>query len=108
MALVIGALIGSVAGTAYGLLNAPQPGWRTRADLSGVAEAVGDRLAGGIANVVAEVQAFTGTTPVPPTEPNVAWSREYEFGMPVPSEGIVVEPEPTGTPIPSSEGVVAP
>jgi hypothetical protein len=108
MALVIGAVIGSIAGTAYGLFNAPQPGWRTRADLSGAAEMLGDRLASGIAGVISEVQAFTGTTPVPPTEPVGTWARGYEFGMPPPSEGIVSEPEPTGSPVLKSEGVVAP
>jgi gas vesicle protein len=108
MALVIGAVIGSIAGTAYGLLNAPQPGWRTRADLSSAIEEQGDRLASRIANVVAEIQAFTGTTPVPPIEPDPAWSREYQFAAPPPSEETVIESVTTPSPAVHSEGVITP
>lgn len=53
VAFVVGALVGSVAGALYGLLNAPQPGWRTRADLSGYAEELGDRLAARVSSAVA-------------------------------------------------------
>lgn len=106
MALVLGAVIGSIAGTAFGLLNAPQPGWRTRADLSSAAEEIGDRIAGQIAEIVDEVQAFTGTTPVPPTEPSVTSPAGYEFDSPWPGEGVVAEPAPTTRIVPTSEGVV--
>jgi hypothetical protein len=105
MALVIGAVIGSIAGTAFGLLNAPQPGWRTRADLSSAAEEIGDRIAGQIAGIVAEVQAFTGTAPVPPTGPGATSPESYEFGTPWAGESVAVDPTPATRTVPTSEGV---
>lgn len=58
VAFLVGALVGSVAGAVYGLLNAPQAGWRTRADLTGYLEALGDRAAGRISGAVMELQAL--------------------------------------------------
>lgn len=106
MALVVGALIGSIAGTAYGLLNAPQPGWRTRADLTAVVEEWGDRIANQIAGVVTEVQAFTGTTPVPPVNPDAQGASRFEFSFP--DEVVAVEIDPASGPVATREGVVAP
>lgn len=60
VAFVVGAVVGSVAGAVYGLFNAPQAGWRTRADLSGSAEELGDRVAHRIAAVAAEARLLLG------------------------------------------------
>jgi hypothetical protein len=66
MAFVTGAVIGAVAGAAYGLLNVPQAGWRTRSDLSGYAEELGDRLARRITAITAEVGGLFGEDPGDP------------------------------------------
>jgi gas vesicle protein len=65
-AFIVGAIIGSAAGAVYGLLNAPQTGWRTRADLSGYAEEMGDRLAARVETARSELRALFGVEPDDP------------------------------------------
>lgn len=71
VAFVVGAVVGSVAGAVYGLLNAPQAGWRTRSELSGYAEELGDRVAARVTATLADLRALTGApdddweTPLP-------------------------------------------
>ncbi len=57
---LVGAVLGSMAGAAYGLYNAPQAGWRTRADLAGAVEEIGDRVAHRVAIVVTEFRQVIG------------------------------------------------
>lgn len=57
-AFVVGAVVGGVAGAAYGLFSAPQAGRRTRGQLAEQADALVQRLADG----VAALRAQTGST----------------------------------------------
>lgn len=99
MAFIAGAVIGAVAGAAFGLLNSPQAGWRTRADLSGYAEELGDRLAGQIGAIAAEVGGLFGEDPgdpdILPPPPNL-------------DDTLSFEPLTAGTGPAWSEGVTAP
>ena len=96
VAFITGAVIGAVAGAAYGLLNVPQAGWRTRADLSGYAEELGDRLASRIAAITAEVGGLIGDDPGDP---------DVLPPMPGPDDTLSFEPMTAGTGAARSEGV---
>lgn len=103
MAFIAGAVIGAVAGAAYGLFNAPQAGWRTRADLSAHAEELGDRLAGRITAITAEVGGLIGEDPgdpdVLPPPPNLERPEGPRLSF---------EPLNAGTDPAWSKGVTAP
>jgi len=53
-AFVVGAVLGGVAGAAYGLFSAPQAGRRTRGQLAEQGDAVVQRLADGVAALRAQ------------------------------------------------------
>ena len=104
VAFVVGALVGSVAGAVYGLLNAPQPGWRTRADLSGYAEELGDRLAGRISSAVATLGTPWAAAEEPQQWPVTLIANDSGLGD-HPAEIEVVEETVSVT---ENEGVNAP
>lgn len=96
LAFFAGAVIGAVAGAAYGLFTAPQAGWRTRADLSGYAEELGDRLAGRLGAISAEIRGLIGEDPGDP---------DLLPPLPVPADTLSFEPLTASTGSASSEGV---
>lgn len=55
-AFIVGAVLGGLAGGAYALLNAPQSGARTRAELGERWGVVGERMAAGVAQIDAKTR----------------------------------------------------
>lgn len=101
---MVGALVGSVAGAVYGLLNAPQPGWRTRADLSGFAEELGDRIAARVSAPVTALRAPRVEEDKPQQWPASLIATDSGLGDHPANFEIVDETMN----VPKSEGVTAP
>lgn len=99
VAFVAGAIVGSAVGAVYGLFSAPQAGWRTRADLSGFAEALGDRVAHRLGLVTVEFRHLIGSDG---PDPMVSEAGDFPVREPIDRQGL----EPGN--VVAREGVITP